>query len=108
MMTDLRSIDEDLTGKEAAILLEECGVTLNRNSIPFDPRPPFVTSGLRMGTPAITTQGMAEADCETVADLITRVLRERNDPSAISALKTEIGEMAGKFTPYQTDFSGHV
>lgn len=108
MMTDLRSIDEDLTGKEAAILLEECGVTLNRNSIPFDPRPPFVTSGLRMGTPAITTQGMAEAECETVADLITSVLRERNDPSAISGLKAEILGMAGKFTPYQTDFSGHV
>ena len=60
MMTDLRSIDDDLTGKEAAILLEECGVTLNRNSIPFDPRPPFITSGLRMGTPAITTQGWAK------------------------------------------------
>ena len=108
MMTDLRSIDEELTGKEAAILLEECGVTLNRNSIPFDPRPPFVTSGLRMGTPAITTQGMNESDCATVADLITRVLRERNDASAIASLKTEIADMAGRFTPYETDFVGHV
>jgi glycine hydroxymethyltransferase len=108
MMTDLRSIDEDLTGKEAAILLEDCGVTLNRNSIPFDPRPPFVTSGLRMGTPAITTQGMVEPECEAVADLITKVLQQRNDANAITSLKSEIADLAGRFTPYPADFSGHA
>ena len=108
MMTDLRSIDENLTGKEAAILLEDCGVTLNRNSIPFDPRPPFVTSGLRMGTPAITTQGMVESECEAVADLITKVLQQRNDADAITALKSEIADLVGGFAPYPADFSGHA
>ncbi len=60
MLIDLRSVDEELTGKEAAIMLEGIGITTNRNSIPFDPRKPFITSGVRMGTPAITSQGLED------------------------------------------------
>ena len=55
VLVDTRSVDEELTGKEAGILLNEKGITLNRNAIPFDPRSPFITSGIRMGTPAVTT-----------------------------------------------------
>ena len=56
-LVDLRSIDEDLTGKEAGEVLNRAGITLNRNAIPFDPRSPFITSGVRVGTPSVTTAG---------------------------------------------------
>jgi glycine hydroxymethyltransferase len=108
MMIDMRSIDEELTGKEGAILLEELGITTNRNSIPFDPRPPFITSGIRMGTPAITTQGLGEPECEEVADLITLALKERVDESARSKVANRVAELANQFSPYPHDFSGHV
>ena len=61
MVVDLRPFDAELTGKEAQNVLDEAGITLNKNTIPDDPRSPFVTSGLRIGTPSVTTQGMTEA-----------------------------------------------
>jgi glycine hydroxymethyltransferase len=72
VLVDTRSVDEELTGKEAGILLNEKGITLNRNSIPFDPRSPFVTSGIRMGTPAVTTCGMKEDELTQVGFLFLR------------------------------------
>ena len=66
VLVDTRSVDEELTGKEAGILLNDRGVTLNRNAIPFDPRSPFITSGIRMGTPAVTTCGMKENELTQV------------------------------------------
>ena len=63
LLVDLRTFDEDLTGKEAQEVLDEGGVTLNRNTIPDDPRSPFVTSGVRMGVASVTTQGMGVGDC---------------------------------------------
>ena len=108
MMIDMHSIDEGLTGKEAAVLLESVGITTNRNSIPFDPRPPFVTSGIRMGTPAITTQGLGESECEEVADLITLALKERTDESATAKVAGRVAELANQFSPYPHEFSGHV
>lgn len=107
-LTDLRSIDEELTGKEAAILLDGLGITLNRNAIPFDPRPPFVTSGLRMGTPAATTQGMGEGDMEQVGDLLVRGLRERHDQVALKEVEKAVRELAGRFPAYPEGFPGHV
>ncbi len=107
-LVDVRSIDDELTGKEAATLLDDLGITLNRNAIPFDPRSPFITSGIRIGTPSVTTQGMKEAEVEHVAELIARALRERHDDVALKEVKGEAGELASCFPPYEAQFPGHV
>lgn len=107
-LIDLRSIDEDLTGKDAARLLDEQGITLNFNTIPNDPRPPYRASGLRIGTPAVTTQGMKEAEVSEVASLMARALKERDDAAALVEVKGRIGELASEFPPYPADFAGHV
>ncbi len=107
-LTDVRSIDEDLTGKEAATLLDDLGITLNRNAIPFDPRSPFITSGLRIGTPAVTTAGMMQEQMVTLGRLIVEVLRKRSDPRALKQLGDRISELAAAFPAYPEDFPGHV
>ena len=108
LLVDMRSIDEDLTGKEAAIMLEGIGITTNRNSIPFDPRKPFITSGVRMGTPAITSQGLEEMECAQVADLITTALRGSDDEAVLASVASEVANLAQKFPPYPAEFAGHV
>ena len=100
LLVDLRAFDEELTGKEAQAVLDEAGITLNKNTIPNDPRSPFVTSGIRIGTPAVTTQGMGEAEMDTIADLIARTLANRTDEAAVAALRGEVAELCGRFTPY--------
>ncbi|HVR77164.1 MAG TPA: serine hydroxymethyltransferase [Acidimicrobiia bacterium] len=107
-LIDLRSIDEDLTGKEAARLLDELGITVNFNTIPFDPRPPFRASGLRIGTPAMTTQGMKEEQATEVSMLIARALQNRHDASVLDEVAARAGELASSFSPYPIDFAGHV
>jgi glycine hydroxymethyltransferase len=107
-LTDLRSLDEELTGKESATLLDEYGITLNRNAIPFDPRSPFITSGLRIGTPAVTTAGMMQEEMVTLGRLIVEVLRKRGDRRALEQLGERISELAAAFPPYPEDFPGHV
>ncbi len=107
-MLDLRSIDDELTGKEASVVLNGVGVTLNRNAIPNDPRPPFVTSGVRIGTPAATTQGLDEDDCRQVADLMTRALRDREDAGARAEVSERLRAIAVEHPPYPEDFPGHV
>ena len=108
MLLDMRSVDEDLTGKEAAILLDNVGVTLNRNGIPFDPRPPFVTSGIRLGTPPMTTQGFTEDGAREVASLMAKVLKGRADETTVKEVAGRIGELAAAHPPYARDFPGHV
>ena len=81
MLVDLRTFDADLTGKEAQNVLDLAGITLNKNTIPDDPRSPFVTSGVRIGTPSVTTQGMREPEMAAIAELIARALRHRDDPA---------------------------
>jgi len=100
VLVDTRSVDEELTGKDAGILLDETGITLNRNAIPFDPRSPFVTSGIRMGTPPATTCGMKEKELQLVGHLISEVLKNREDKKKISELKEEIQNLAQRFQPY--------
>lgn len=100
MLVDLRSFDEELTGKEAQIVLDEAGITLNRNSIPDDPRSPFVTSGLRIGTPAVTTQGMKEAEMVKIAQYIAAALENRNDPEAIAGVREDVRALCTPFAPY--------
>ena len=100
LLVDLRGFDEELTGKEAQIVLDEAGITLNRNTIPDDPRSPFVTSGIRIGTPAVTTQGMKEGEMEQIATLMARTLRNRTDASAVAAIREEVRQLCSGFTPY--------
>jgi glycine hydroxymethyltransferase len=100
MLVDLRPFDADLTGKAAQEVLDRAGITLNRNAIPDDPRSPFVTSGLRIGTPAVTTQGMGESEMATIAELIARALRHRDDETEIAAVHDEVTTLCAKFTPY--------
>ena len=69
------------------------GITLNRNSIPFDPRSPFITSGIRFGTAAITTRGLKEADMETVVDLIDRVIADPNSEAVAESVKKEVNTL---------------
>jgi glycine hydroxymethyltransferase len=100
MLVDLRPFDAELTGKEAQIALDLAGITCNKNTVPDDPRSPFVTSGLRLGTPSVTTQGMAEAEMAQIAELITRVLRAPSDESELAAVRDEVRTLCSKFTPY--------
>jgi glycine hydroxymethyltransferase len=100
MLLDLRSFDAECTGKVAQEVLDRAGITLNKNTIPDEPRSPFVTSGVRIGTPAVTTQGMTEPQMATIASLIARALRERDDDAALAAIRSEVGELCAAFVPY--------
>ena len=86
-----------VTGKEAQTVLDEVGITLNMNSIANDTRKPLDPSGIRFGTPAITTRGFKEGDCARVAELIIETLRNRNDASKKETIKGEIKELADQF-----------
>src|SRR3954451_6837062 len=100
MLVDLRAFDAELTGKDAQNVLDRAGITLNKNTIPDDPRSPFVTSGLRIGTPSVTTQGMKEPEMAIIAGLIARVLRERSDESTIQSVRAEVAALCSKFPAY--------
>ena len=100
VLVDTRSVDEELTGKEAGILLNDRGVTLNRNAIPFDPRSPFITSGIRMGTPAVTTCGMKENELTQVGYLISEIMKNRSDENKLNELEEEVRSLATSFQPY--------
>jgi glycine hydroxymethyltransferase len=100
MLVDLRSFDAELTGKDAQIVLDRAGVTLNKNTIPDDPRSPFVTSGLRIGTPAVTTQGMGPEEMTAIAGFIAEALRERGDDAALAAVRADVAALCARFTPY--------
>jgi glycine hydroxymethyltransferase len=100
MLVDLRSFDADLSGKKARTALDRAGISLNENTVPDDPRPPYITSGLRIGTPAVTTQGMGEAEMATIASLIHRVLVGREDEAEVAAVHDDVVALCSKFTPY--------
>ncbi len=102
LLVDLRSFDEDLSGKKARLALDRAGISLNENTVPDDPRPPYITSGLRIGTPAVTTQGMGEAEMETIAALILRVLNGHDDDAVITAVRSDVAALCEKFAPYPT------
>ncbi len=100
VLLDLRSFDAELTGKEAQEVLDRAGITLNRNTIPNDPRSPFVTSGLRLGTAAVTTVGMGADEMGAIARLIGQVLRSRADDAAVAKARAEVAELCAPFSPY--------
>ncbi len=100
LLVDLRSFDSDLTGKEAQEILDLGGVTLNRNTIPDDPRSPFVTSGVRIGVASVTTQGMGAKEMGQIAEFTARILRQRDDDSAVKAIAAEVADLCSEFPPY--------
>jgi len=98
MLVDLRT--KELTGKEAERVLGEAAITVNKNTIPDDPQSPFVTSGIRLGTPALTTRGMGRPEMVRVAQLIDEALIGRNDPAVLARVKGQVEELAGKHPLY--------
>ena len=102
MLVDLRSFDPDLSGKKARLALDRAGISLNENTVPDDPRPPYITSGLRIGTPAVTTQGMREPEMAQIASLIHRVLVGRDDDGEVASVRDEVAALCSKFAPYPT------
>ena len=100
MLVDLRTFDADLTGKEAQEVLDRAGITLNKNQIPGDPRSPFVTSGLRIGTAATTTTGMTEGEMAQIAALMGRALRSRGSEAEVAAVREDVAVLCSKFPPY--------
>jgi glycine hydroxymethyltransferase len=100
MVVDLRPFDADLTGKEAQTVLDRAGITLNKNNVPDDPRSPFVTSGVRIGTPSVTTQGMTEAEMPQIASLIARALRHRTSEAELDATRAEVAALCARFPAY--------
>ncbi len=97
-MVDLRP--KNITGKEAAILLDRVRITVNKNLIPFDPQPPVVTSGIRVGTPAITTRGMKEPQMQTIAELIDRCVLNGNNEEELAKVRSSVERLAGEFPIY--------
>jgi len=97
MLLDLRTVDAELTGAELAVALEKAGIIANCNGIPNDPRPPRTTSGIRLGTPAVTTRGLKEADMETLASFIHRVVAARKDDAALGAIRSEVADFCKRF-----------
>ncbi len=100
MVVDLRTFDEELTGAVAQTVLDRAGITLNKNTVPDDPRSPFVTSGVRIGTPSTTTQGMAEPEMVQIADLIARTLQGRDDDSVVAAVRADVNALCARFPVY--------
>ena len=98
MLVDLRS--KNITGKEAQFLLDDIGITANRNTIPFEPLSPFVTSGIRLGTPALTTRGLKEDDIRQVADIIAKVIDNSDDEAVIAQAKAEVADICKRFPLY--------
>jgi glycine hydroxymethyltransferase len=89
-----------LTGKEAEKALDETGITVNKNMVPFDKASPFLTSGIRLGTPALTTRGMKEAEMKQIASLIDQVLTYRTDEKKLAGIRAEIAGVTKKFPLY--------
>ncbi|MEP7165535.1 MAG: serine hydroxymethyltransferase [Ferruginibacter sp.] len=98
MLIDLRN--KNITGKKAQETLDKAHITLNKNAVPFDDKSPFVTSGIRVGVPAITTRGMKEADMQTVVDLIDRILLNIDDEQTIIAVKADVRSFMKGFPLY--------
>jgi glycine hydroxymethyltransferase len=98
MLVDVFS--KGLTGKVAEAALGKAGITVNKNAIPFDQNPPMVASGIRVGTPAVTTRGMREAEMDQIGGLIVRVLSAPDDERAIGMVKTEVERLCRKFPLY--------
>jgi len=99
MLVDLRS--KNVTGKEAEKVLDEVGITINKNTIPFDPEKPFVTSGIRVGTPAVTTRGMKEPEMKKIAEFMSRAIENKDNESKKKEIKEEVKKLCLEFPLYK-------
>ena len=99
MLVDLRP--KGVTGKAAEKALEKAGITCNKNAIPNDPEKPFITSGVRLGTPSVTARGMKEKEVEQIAGMILKVLENINDEDKIAEVKKEVLQLTEKFPLYR-------
>jgi glycine hydroxymethyltransferase len=99
MLMDLS--ETDITGKDGQTWLDDAWITVNKNTVPNETRSPFVTSGIRIGTPAVTTRGMKEADVRNIAGMIARILNSKGNPDVIEEVRKEVGELTSKFPIYQ-------
>lgn len=99
MLIDLSG--KDITGKEAETALEKAGITVNKNLIPYDTKSPFVTSGIRIGTPAVTTRGMKEAEMTKLSGFIDSAIMARNDEKELRFIREEIREFLKEFPLYE-------
>ena len=99
MLVDLRS--KGITGKQAEAVLGLAHMTINKNAIPNDPEKPMVTSGVRIGTPALTTRGFKEGEAQQTAHLIADVLDNPNDPANIESIKAKVHALTRRFPVYR-------
>lgn len=99
MLVDLKALK--LTGKVAEKVLDEVGITVNKNTIPYDTESPFVTSGIRIGTPAVTTRGMKETEMKLIAELISKILKNLNNESVKSKIRSQVEELCRRFPLYK-------
>ncbi|MDI6783395.1 MAG: serine hydroxymethyltransferase, partial [bacterium] len=99
MLVNLQN--KEVTGKEAEITLGLAGITVNRNTIPFETQKPTITSGIRIGTPAVTTRGMKEPEMELIAGFIDRALLNRTNESELAKIRTEVNQLCQKFPLYK-------
>jgi glycine hydroxymethyltransferase len=95
----------ETSGKLAQNALESAGLTVNKNLVPFDPRKPMVTSGIRIGTPAVTTRGMGESEMKQVADFIARVLEQPEDEGVLAGIQVEVEALCRRFPLYSDRWS---
>ena len=98
VLLDLQN--KSISGKRAENALDEAGITVNKNMVPFDPKSPFVTSGIRVGSPALTTRGMNTDEVRIVVDLIDRVIMNNEDESIVNSVKQEVQDLCKSFPIY--------
>ena len=96
----LSLVGREVTGKAAQIALDEAGITANKNMIPFDPRKPAITSGVRVGTPAVTTRGMREGEMAQIGDFLARVLADHENAELLSTVRDEVADLCRQFPLY--------
>tara|TARA_Y100000310_G_C20120877_1_gene551379 strand:- start:47 stop:574 length:528 start_codon:yes stop_codon:yes gene_type:complete len=99
ILIDLRN--KNISGKKAERLLEEAGITTNKNMVPFDERSPMITSGLRVGTPAMTTRGMSENEMEIIGELISQVIENDEDENVLKTTRSQVTELCNQFPLYE-------
>jgi glycine hydroxymethyltransferase len=96
----LSLVGREVTGKVAQLALDDAGITANKNMVPFDPRKPMVTSGIRIGTPAVTTRGMGAQEMEQIGGFIARVLEQPEDDGSLAAIRSDVEALCRKFPLY--------
>jgi glycine hydroxymethyltransferase len=98
MLVDLRS--KNITGKDAEDLLGEARITVNKNVIPFDERSPAITSGIRLGTPCVTSRGMGESEMGEIADIVSSIIQNKKDNDALQSLLKRVDSLCDRFPIY--------